>query len=214
MKVENKTRYDTRALRRVITLVYKDMPKPLPAWQWDMLVVTVTHTSRPRNVKAPDSPTSMNGFAYRNGTTSTLRIPRGRLSVPHLGSLWLHELWHLYGRKHREYPRGERHYWMRPLTWLVENQGLPEFFEEAAPPPKTRKTTEERREERVASLARRRQAWIAKYRRAATALRKIDEALARLAKLEIEGATDAMAQDWEPRKKRHRNARHPIDKRS
>lgn len=173
MKLRNATHYDTRALRRVLVAVHNDVATGSRGRlrTWRGLVVDVVHGRKH----------GYTGHAYRHGKLARLRLDKARCSVAHLAALWHHELLHLYGIRHADYPCvGNGRYWLPAERYsdLHARLGLPEHLEPCAPKPKPKPTIEDQR----ARLEARRRAWVTKQRRATTAIAKIDRALKRIEK--------------------------------
>jgi len=95
MKVRNSTGYDTRTLRSVLIAVHNAEPRG-KLKTWKHLIVNIVHT------RAGNRPYT--GHAYYHGHYCHLSVPRGELSIPQFAALWRHEMWHLYGIKHCDYP--------------------------------------------------------------------------------------------------------------
>lgn len=109
MKLVNRTSYDTRVLRRIITTVHRVMAKNegrLPAWRH--LRITV-ETRRARQYEG-----RVSGWASYGGGRMMLRLPHPRRH--HVGAhrvAWLveHELYHSYGRKHGSFREEPEEWW-------------------------------------------------------------------------------------------------------
>lgn len=109
MKLINRTRYDTRALRRIVTAVHGVMAKTegrLPTWR--TLRVHV-ETGRPKYHEW-----AISGRADLNGGWVLLRLPRPdrhHVSANRLAWLVEHELYHAYGRRHGTFREESPEWW-------------------------------------------------------------------------------------------------------
>lgn len=109
MKLINRTPYDTRALRRIITAVHRILAKTegrLATWRY--LRITV-ETRRARWNEG-----AVSGWASYSGTRMMLRLPHPRRH--HVGAhrvAWLaeHELHHAYGRRHGHFSEELPEWW-------------------------------------------------------------------------------------------------------
>jgi len=209
MRLANATAYRTLDLRAVLCAVHtigaagltgspNARPQSGRLRTWPDLVVAVRY-ARKGNRK-------YTGHAYLSGYHATLSVPRGSCNLRVLVALWQHELWHLYGLRHDA--MADSVGWCRANTLFVERVvtklgdqfggALHETVRVPAPKP----TAADKRVEKVARLVARRDAWLAKQRRAANALAKIERSLRRYEKL---GAEVAPAKAARPKRRRRRN---------
>ncbi len=116
MKLTNYTNLDSQSLRSVICAVHtaegKRRGKRLHTWNKD-LTIDVVHSQERTGERG------YSGYASIHGYFALLRIPHK--SIPcnlHIfGGLWRHELWHLYGIRHKDFPRS--------IMWFHENPPTP-----------------------------------------------------------------------------------------
>jgi hypothetical protein len=185
MKIDNRTEYDTRLIRTMLCLVHKhDTQGRLRTWK--RLSVEIRY---PRKGQGRE------GYAYYSGYNARLYVNSTGFDVERFLAVWRHELWHLHGIKHSDYPPDLR--WARTGgDWLharmVELQGRLDAHPDAeyiekhdawlvrpqkkveAPKP----TKEQEQAKKVERLLARRKAWLTKAKRATNALAKIDKSLA------------------------------------
>lgn len=215
MKLDNRTKYDTRALRSILCAVHtldasaratSRNAKPNGRLRtWAQLVVVVRYARR------GDRPYT--GHAYYHGGNATLSIPRERdgassCKVRELVALWQHELWHLYRIRHADMPptvlrcRADAPFVDRVVEYLgaqFADGRVPLAHEPVAKP---EPTVDERRAIKVARLVARRDAWISKRDRAVRALAKIERSLRYYAATGVE--VPAVARAARPAKRRRR----------
>ena len=222
MKIDNRTAYDTRALRSILCAVHaldatsrggaKNASSNGRLATWDRLVVVVRHGRR------GDRP--FTGHAFYHGRRATLSIPRESCDVRALVALWQHELWHLYSIRHADMPPSVL--WCRADSPFVERVvaslapslggGLDPVALIEVPVEPVVEDKPDVRVERVARLVERRIAWATKARRASTALGKIDRALKRYAAAGLDVPVDALeapAMAARPKKRRRPRQRTP-----
>lgn len=160
MKIINKTRWDTRDLRRVFAAVLR---------RWNKTDNRKVPSRRLKNVNVVSARwRGVSGCAYVASGWMTIRLPKEKeqLDVEQIGFVFEHELAHCAGYQHSE---------MGPLnSWKMVTIGRYDYlrgFEiraKVAPAPKVRSDRQvERYQREVASLAR----WRTKLKRAQTGVK-------------------------------------------
>ncbi len=178
MKLDNQTDYPTRVLRSIMCAVHSAEPRGRLR-TWDRLTVKVVY-SRGRHT----------GYAFYHGLSARLRVPKDGMNVAKFAALWRHELWHLYGIPHADYPPNVMHC----KVACVDHVDLGRFgglLDAVPPPPPPKPTKLELQELKVARLLARRAGWATKAKRADRALAKIDRSLGYYAREGIEEAKAA-----------------------
>lgn len=159
MKIQNRTRYDTRTLRSLLVLVHNGLAQDEGRLRtWGHLAVGVVYSRSGRS----------SGWAYLDGSSMQLQLPRGSVLVSSLVWLMAHELSHSYGYRHRQM-RGGLSNWTNEQTSAVERFGW-RIAEAPAPVKKSRRKTPA---DHLSSIALRAKRWDAKLRRAQRALAKL-----------------------------------------
>lgn len=109
MIVRNKTNYDTRTLKALLVAVHAaEGGKRGRLKTWKRLCVTIKH-SRCHGYT---------GFAWYSGLKATLCVPKDGILIRKFAELWRHELWHLYGIRHSDYPPSIRY--CRLTEWSLQ----------------------------------------------------------------------------------------------
>ena len=129
MRLINQTPYPTRLLRSLICAVHTAEAKGgrgrrLPRWSRLTIKIAIRRAGN----------RDYTGHAYLSGHYSHLSVPPGGLDVAAFAALWRHELWHLYGIRHGDFP--ESIMWCQPTAQtaaMVERFGA--TIPEPAPPP-------------------------------------------------------------------------------
>lgn len=195
MKLINQTRYDTRTLRKLFVAVFRAQPHGLQArvTTWRDLTVKIVY-ARPskreeRWIRAAEERDEIpaetiervkatwerarlqhiSGCASIRGYRATLRLPPKSVSVPHLAAVWVHELWHVGGSYHPDFPPAIMHCHSEPFAWTIAEFGAE--LSEAPPKQKPARGTE--RGQRYLRVLDREQAWQSKLKRAEKALQKV-----------------------------------------
>ncbi len=194
MKIDNRTDYPTRRLRSLLCAVHNAQGKKLPTW--GRLVVEIGYRRR------GDRPYT--GHAHLNGYFCRLTVPRPTidvradhpqydrikekegLAVAKFCALWDHEILHLYGVRHRDFSSSRMHCKVTDRIRAMIPDGFPDRLAGELPKAKPKPTLEEKQRAKVDRLLARRKAWIAKAKRALTALEKIDRSLAYYARQGLE----------------------------
>src|SRR5574342_989593 len=151
MKLVNETRYDTRELRKLLIAVFRAQPHGLQTRvdTWRDLRVKIVYT-KPQfalaervvaNAKASGSASSIeiserhlervraraaryvSGCASLHGYRARLRLPRGSVPTAALAAVWVHELWHVGGSEHRDFPGLVMDCATTPFAWVTERFG-------------------------------------------------------------------------------------------
>jgi len=165
VRLDNRTHYDTAALRSLLCAVHTGEAGHRGRLRtWDTLVVRIRYR-RQGNRK-------YTGHAFLNGRKSVLSVPRGQLDILEFAALWRHELWHLYGLRHRDYTPTVLYCKPESVVGMVE----PGTLVEVAPTKKVVSPDDERTA-RVKSLVDRLKRWESKRKRAETAITKIRRSL-------------------------------------
>lgn len=121
MNLDNQTEYNTRILKSVMCAVHAAEPRRLKSWS--TLQVRIGYANR--------SCAPYTGQAMQDGSSCVLSIPQpgtvyyspqssgdqgdwhdlghSALGIPEFAALWRHQLWHLYGLKHKAFTREIRH---------------------------------------------------------------------------------------------------------
>jgi len=191
MRIENKTRYDTRLLRSVITRAYRAVAKtegPLPQWKWVKFRVrrritqqVVALTGETWKVNNHTS-----GYAYLGGKLAVLTIPCPEVRTSALYSLAWHEMFHVYGYNHNRMGgvcRGGMHPDAEATAKALA--GLPAVLVEKVPAkvPRAERVAGQRAE-RMTNAEAKVIEWGRKVKTANTKLRKWRRAVARYKKAE------------------------------
>lgn len=95
MKVINQTRYRTSDLRAIFGVALRadeQADGPMPRWQRNQLKVEVVYARR----------RDTSGYAFLNGTRMRLRVAKVPPMVSSVVWLFLHELAHIRGARHRQ----------------------------------------------------------------------------------------------------------------
>lgn len=107
MKLINKTAYDTRTLRKLMTMAHNRLAK---TWgrrlhSWKQLKVVVEYT-RGRGFSYVSGRASYSGFHMALRLPAPRKAPLPPRSLPASDVLWLmtHELYHSYGYHHKDFP--------------------------------------------------------------------------------------------------------------
>jgi len=118
VKLKNETKYSGRELRSLFTAVYRRMEKtegPHPGWMRGYSI-RVRYSRRSGRVS---------GNAWIKGNSQNLFLPRGRVSVETLATVFEHEMFHSYGYRHNAI--GARFTWSESnrasFAWAVERFG-------------------------------------------------------------------------------------------
>lgn len=169
MKIDNRTVYDTLALRTLICAAHDNLAKDegrLP--QWGAVTVVVRY-QRSNGRKL--------GFAYYHGTRMELLVPRPSWAEHHRRlDYWAavieHEIQHLRGYRHANMGRGsacQRAVEIRRCAYALE-LGLGTHLVVKAPKPVVQRDVQAERYGRVLAAEKR---WGTKLKRAQTALRRL-----------------------------------------
>lgn len=169
MKLINETKYDTRTLRSLVCAIHTfeaNGGRGHRLRSWKRLTIRIAYAKKGNR--------RFTGHAYYHGGYSHLSVPRGTVSVQHLAALWRHELWHLYGIRHCDYP--ESILYCRVSAWTAQweerfGATLSEVADEVV-------TTDDRKDARVADVEKkllaaesRLKRWEAKSKRATTGIK-------------------------------------------
>jgi len=197
MKLDNRTKYDTHTLRKLLVAVFRAQSDVFQARipQWKRLQVLVSH-SRPgdagydraaRLYEALGQPAlvadvrakqavrrrrHVSGCAYIQGSWANLRLPSKEVDAHRVAAVWVHELWHIAGSDHAGFPESVMRCHLEPFHWVAEQFGA--VLTEATPKPKpVRDLVAERRiriEKRLAG-------WESRLKRAEKAVSKLNRQL-------------------------------------
>jgi len=120
---------------------------------------------------APEESRHSSGHAYLSGRAMRLTIPDGDL----VGFVWLvrHEVWHLFGLRHPDFPDSVMHATPSALDAVRALYDIPEGANLPVPAKKPASTLEDRAGAKLKALAAREARWLTKLRRAQNALAKI-----------------------------------------
>jgi hypothetical protein len=135
------------------------------------LVVTFVHARR----------AWITGYAFVNGKNSRIRVPRENVDKRDLAQTLIHELGHNAGLRNERMMRRSKAWGFRHPEWR-ENVAWADALPLEKAPPKVKPTKVEKLEQRLAVLDVRESSWRTKAKRAATALKKIAAAKARIQK--------------------------------
>lgn len=110
MKLDNKTSWSTRDLKKVLTEALKrDEKVEGKLSQRQRLIVNITAAKK----------WCYSGRAYLNGTWMTLKISGKVLDLHYLVTLFVHELQHIRGYRHKKMSKpnwGEKHSWTHSFS--------------------------------------------------------------------------------------------------
>jgi hypothetical protein len=171
MRVRNETTYDTRKLRSVILAVYREEARKrgeLRAWPGVRIAIGYS--------KQGNQPYS--GHAHLGGYLAHLSVPRDQIWVTSFAALWRHELWHLYGIRHADYPPTVKWCHPEPMNYIAREVGFTRIAPTAkiAARPDPIKATAQKR----AAAEARAKRWATKLKRAQTGLKAAERDVARL----------------------------------
>jgi hypothetical protein len=180
MKIDNRTPYATRVLRSIMIAVANEVAASHGPTPREPVVKIVARNPKVIRCTGTDGVThearrsrTYSGHAYLSGRRAVLSIPTTGLDVVHFSYLWRHELFHLYGIRHPDYPRGVR-YFDTEITPQIEARIVARFGSrvepEAAPGPEP---AEDRIGAKLTVLDARERRWRMIAKRAATYLAKI-----------------------------------------
>jgi hypothetical protein len=193
MKLDNRTKYDTRTLRRILIAVFREQSGVFQARipQWDRLQVRISYArpgvplymvgalrekglSDAADAIAARRARHVTGCAYVRGRWTELRVPSGVVALDRLAAVWIHELWHIAGSHHEGFPESVMRCHTAPFAWVVEQFGA--TLAEAAPKPKL-KPVRDLVAERRTRLETRLAGWESRLRRAEKAVSKLNRQL-------------------------------------
>ncbi len=166
MQIKNYTTFDTRKLKTLILTTYNaEAQKRGDLSMW----------SRTR-VEVVDSRTLYTGRAATSGLWMVLRIPSADkvVDVPELVALTRHEIWHLYGILHHDFPENVM-YCRRdtPFVRGVVARLGPDFSITRKVKVEAKPSKTDVLEKKLASIAVRLKTWESKHKRAETAIAKL-----------------------------------------
>lgn len=174
MKLLNETRYPRRELRSIITAAYRYIAQtegPLRYWPYTTIRIRrrITRTMIVHSDVSDDREfrikTHVSGRAWLNGTRAVLTIPTPDVEVASIAWVVWHEIYHLYGYRHRAFPP-----YPSDDKWKALLAKFPERLTERSVVKKVGLDSRQVRFARtLASIDR----WALKLRRAETALRKL-----------------------------------------
>lgn len=197
MKLDNRTKYDTRTLRKLLIAVFRAQSDVFQARipQWKRLKVRISY-SRPgsagydrmvrlyeslgQSTLAADVRTRqvaarrrhVSGCAYIQGSWANLRLPSQDVDTHRVAAVWVHELWHIAGSEHAGFPPGVMRCHLEPFHWVAEQFGP--VLTEAAPKPKP---VVDLAAVRRARIEERLSGWESRLKRAQKAVSKLNKQL-------------------------------------
>jgi len=127
MKVKNKTQWLTRDLKRILCEALRRDNKiegELTEWQRKRLTVEIVHARYNR----------VSGYAWYNSYLMRLRVPKEKLLKKDLVWLFIHELTHIRGYKHKSITRKWE---IVNCSWVEDNEKYPLGKKVERPKPKT-----------------------------------------------------------------------------
>jgi hypothetical protein len=193
VRLDNRTRYDTRTLRKFLIAVFRAQSPSFQARvpQWRRLKVLVSY-SRPgdagwdrkahlyealgqpamvadvRRRQTVQRRRHVSGCAFIQGSWANLRLPSKEVDAHRVAAVWVHELWHVAGSVHADFPESVMRCHLQPFYWVAELFGP--VLTEAAPKPKPVRDLAAIRRARVeARLA----GWESRLRRAQKTVAKL-----------------------------------------
>lgn len=159
MKLDNRTKYDTRTLRKLLIAVFRAQSGVFQARipQWKRLQVHVSYArpgsahrawlaghytglgmledaERIANENAARRLRHVSGCAYVGGVWAELRLPSREVGTAHLAAVWVHELWHIAGSNHDGFPPSVMRCHTESYQCVADAFGA--TLTEAAPKPK------------------------------------------------------------------------------
>lgn len=118
------------------------------------------------------------GLASLGGGWCRIRVPKGSVHLARLAWLVQHEIYHLFGVRHRDMPHAVNHWSSAGIaaarehySHLIDRYG--DVVHETPEPAKTVVTAEQKQASRLASIEERIARWESKARRAENALKKL-----------------------------------------
>lgn len=179
MRINNQTPYPTRALRAIMVAVYREV-----AANWGPPPRQGIVRIRPRDPRIvrwtgndgvqheAKRSRSYTGRASLAGHRAVLGIPTTGLDVLQFAHLWRHELFHWYGVRHADYPRGVL-YFDTEVTPQIEAKIVERFGVRIEPEAATVAPVEDKIAAKLTALEGRERRWRTVARRATTYLAKI-----------------------------------------
>jgi hypothetical protein len=189
VKLRNTTSYDSRVLARLFGAVVSRVAATLPvaigvdrypaAWCDSRATFVLSYCDV--WVRGRVQGRSSSGCAWLSGRRMVVSFSADMTTVE---ALWLiqHEVWHLFGLNHRDYPNAVMRRSPSAFAAVAEQyrvllasvgEALPLAAPKAPKAPKPKPTAAERAEVKLAGILAREKAWTTKQRRAETALTKL-----------------------------------------
>jgi hypothetical protein len=169
MRVENRTHWQTRDLRRFVTRIAQEVLTEVYRGEHRGIDVRFAHYS--------GRGTACSGHAYLGGSFAHIGVPKDAVDRVDLAHTLAHEFGHLSGLTHRDMAGGAM--WQRVGDWR-ERYAWANALPLRRKPARRRLGTRERREIQHSRLVARLARWERRAKRAATAIRKLRRQIARL----------------------------------